>query len=209
MDSKNPLKLNKDELRSVAEKKLASKLNEEASASAPEELLHELQVHQIELEMQNEALKQAHMALEESRDRYQDLYDFAPLGYLTLSADGIILEINLTGAKLLGVERKHLLQKRFTSFVTYDDQDKWTRLFMSVKKNDAPENIELAIRSGDGSIFHVQLECLRHKTSTGAVAIRMAMTDVTERKLAVDELREMVLTNMKLSEEIERKILPK
>ena len=70
-----------------------------------EQMLHELQVHQIELEMQNEALRQAHIALEDSRDRYFDLFEFAPIGYFTLSATGLITEVNFVGAELFNYYR--------------------------------------------------------------------------------------------------------
>ena len=91
-------------------------------AAASVELLHELQVHQIELEMQNEELRRAQLALEDSRARYVDLYEFAPVGYLTLTGEAVISEVNLTGARLLREERKKILGKRFARFVSRQDQ---------------------------------------------------------------------------------------
>lgn len=85
-------------------------------------LVHELEVHQIELEMQNEELVQAQVELEKSRDRYIDLYDFAPVGYLTLSDKGMILEANLTATSLLGMERKKLVRQRLANFVFREDR---------------------------------------------------------------------------------------
>jgi PAS domain-containing protein len=95
-------------LRSAAEQKL-----DESPLSTPaathQELVHELRVHQIELEMQNETLRSAQNALEEARDRYVDLYEFAPVGYLTISQAGLIEDINLTGSALFGCERSQLI----------------------------------------------------------------------------------------------------
>ena len=104
-----------DSLRANAETHLAHIPPMEASTHSVDELLHELHIHQIELEMQNEELRRAQIALEESRDRYMALYEFAPVGYLTLTGEGLIAEINLTGAKLLGVERKKLINHRFSN----------------------------------------------------------------------------------------------
>jgi signal transduction histidine kinase len=163
-------------------------------------------VHQIELEMQNEALRQAQLALEESRDRYVDLYEFAPVGYLSLTADGLIAQINLTGSSLLGVERKNILRKRFAAFVSPADQDRWTRHFLSAKEHEGQIEAELALRRGDGTPFYAHLDCLRQKISAAQdyllrrtdgtaldpagsrLVIRVALTDISARKAAEEEL---------------------
>ena len=93
------------------------------SSEEVEHLIHELQVHQIELEMQNEELRRTQQQLEASRDRYADLYDFAPVGYFTLSETSLILEVNLTAAAMLGVERSQLIQQPLTRFIVREDQD--------------------------------------------------------------------------------------
>ena len=95
-------------------------------ALTPEQMLglvHELRVHQIELEMQNENLRHTQTELELARDRYVDLYDFAPVGYMTLSESGVILDANLTVASMLGVERAQLLGRPMTQFIVAEDQD--------------------------------------------------------------------------------------
>ena len=104
--SKKPI--NQDPLRAAAEAQLARVHAPKQKPRPAGELLHELRVHQVELEMQNEQLRQSQLVLEQSRDRYVDFYDFAPVGYLTLNHAGMIDEINLTGAALLKVERKKL-----------------------------------------------------------------------------------------------------
>ena len=86
-------------------------------------LVNELQVHQIELEMQNDGLKRVQLALEEARDKYQDLYDFSPVGYFTLTHNGIIREANLTGAILLGTPRTKLINMCFGRFVASDSDN--------------------------------------------------------------------------------------
>src|SRR5512140_3177968 len=95
-------------------------------ALSPEEMrrtFHELRVHQIELELQNEELRQAQAELDAARARYFDLYNLAPVGYCTVSEQGLILEANLTAAALLGVARTDLVQRPLTSFILPEDQD--------------------------------------------------------------------------------------
>ncbi|MFZ4536402.1 ATP-binding protein [Propionivibrio sp.] len=175
--------LNNDaQLRTAAEAQSANAPLAESLAPPASDLLHELHVHQIELEMQNESLRQSQIALEESRDRYVDLYEFAPVGYLTLTLSGRISEINLNGATLLGRERKKLLHISFTSLVVHEDQDRWTRHFL----NEAQGKTELALQRGDGSVFHAQLDWQR--TSGNAPGVRIALSDITARKLAEAEL---------------------
>ena len=116
------------EIRQRAEKELAikavsteplSEMTLEKTAS----LIHELQVHQIELEMQNDELRRIQDELEETRDRYSHLYDFAPIGYFTVGQKGIINEANLTIATMLGVDRSALIGQPFTRFILRDDKD--------------------------------------------------------------------------------------
>ncbi|MDP2833214.1 MAG: EAL domain-containing protein [Pseudomonadota bacterium] len=175
-------------LRAAAEARLA-----DARTPAPirpaEELLHELQVHQIELEMQNEDLRRAQFALEESRDRYVDLYDFAPVGYLTLTDTGLIAEANLTGAALLGVDRVKLLHRHFSRFVTPEASDYWHLQFMRVLLRDDRQICELAMRRADGSRFHAHLDCLCRAAGDQLPRVRIALTDISARRHADEELR--------------------
>jgi PAS domain S-box-containing protein len=141
------------QLRADAESVLAHRPRAQASARSAQELLHELQVHQIEMEMQNESLRQSQVALEESRDRYVDLYEFAPIGYLTLNHAGLIADINLTGTALLGEERGPLRQRRFARFVVPEDQHKWRKHFFHALRHGGKTSCELSLQRRDGSIF--------------------------------------------------------
>lgn len=154
------------------------------------ELLHELQVHQIELEMQNEALRSAQIALEESRDRYVDLFEFAPVGYLTLSREGQIVGINLTGATLLREDRVNLLRLRFTNFVILADQERWQRHFLHAIQFHGKQTCELGLRRSDGTVFSACLDCLLTKSDDAAPTLRISMTDITERQQTVAQLRD-------------------
>ena len=176
-----------DPLRAAAETQLVHAPKPEPRPA--EELLHELQVHQIEREMQNEQLRSAQLSLEESRDRYADLYEFAPLGYFTLTDQGLIGEINLTGASLLDVERNKLLRQRFGSFVAPEHRDRWNRLFVGVLRRDERQCCELSLQRGDGSLFHARLDCLRQATGGKPPEVRIALTDITHFREAQNQLQ--------------------
>jgi PAS domain S-box-containing protein len=189
-ETMNKKPVNPDQLRAAAEAEL-SHLPVKASQARPaEKLLHELQVYQIELEMQNEQLREAQAALEESRDRYVDLYEFAPVGYLTLARDGTISEVNLTGARLLGVERKKLLHRRLSSFVVPEQQDRWNRLIANTLPQCEATSCELTLKKGDGEYFRALLDCLCLEPKGGLKAVRIAFTDITRQILAEESLRE-------------------
>ena len=157
-----------------------------------DKLLHELQVHQIELEMQNEALRHAHRELKATHDRYVDLYEFSPVGYVTLTVTGMIAELNLTVVTLLGVERKHLLHRSFTSLVVAEDQNRWLTLFLNVKSTGNKGSIELALQRRDDAVLQVHIDCARQKVMRSGVpahgaddtVIRIALSDISERKQA-------------------------
>ena len=177
------------QLRAEAEGRLANGPTTENIDPSVQKLLQELQVHQIELEIQNENLRQAQIALEESRDRFVDFFEFAPVAHLTLTDQGLVADINLTGAELLGVARGKLLQQRFSHFVIADDKDRWHAYFLSVLKQDHKLDCELALQRRDGVRLHARLDSLRLVKDGHPSVVRMVLTDVTERKQAADALR--------------------
>ena len=147
-----------------------------------QELLHELQVHQHQLEMQNESLRLAQSALQDSRDRYLNLYEFAPVGYLTLTAEGLISGINLTGIKLFAAQRHKLLQQRFAAWVLPDDLARWYEFFLRLKQPYGQDNIELALCCADGRVFQALLEGVQQASVTDGVALLIAVTDISQRQ---------------------------
>jgi len=154
-----------------------------------QQLVHELQVYQIELEMQNEELRRTQQELEASRDRYSALYDFAPVGYLTLDRAAVILEANLTAARLLGTARGALLRQRLTDFIVPADQDTFYRHRQQVVATHLPQACELAMQRKDGTAFSVRLESLDEPEKAGEpLRWSMALSDITARKRAEEAL---------------------
>lgn len=155
-------------------------------------LVHELRVHKIELEMQNEELKRSEILLAASRDRYQALYDFAPVGYFTFDEKGTVSEVNLTGSEFLGVERSRLIGKRFQQFMAPESGDAFylhQRLVFS--QEDEKHKCDLKLVKADGSTFYVQMESMasmsdRDREQSGR-RMRTAVIDITERKRAEEE----------------------
>lgn len=133
--------------------------------------------------------RRGQIELEVSRDRYVDLYDFAPVGYLTLADDGLIAQVNLTGADMLGEPRDQLLNARFSRFVSPLDADHWHERFRQALRHGAKQRFELALHGGNGSRLHVQLDCMRTVDESLAPVVRVAMTDISDRKEAESDLR--------------------
>ena len=151
-------------------------------ARRAEQLVHELYVYQIELEMQNEQLRQAQVELEKSRDYFVDFYDFAPVGYLTLNCDGMIEKINLTGAALLGVERNNLLHRRFASYVAAKDRGLWHSYFLNTLKRNETLACELTLQQHNKPSFCAMLNSIRLEKEDTELEVRIVLTDITERK---------------------------
>ncbi len=176
--------LNAGQLRQEAESRLDRRVPSFVQPLPGEnllhELMHELRVSQIELEMQNETLRRSQIELEASRDHYVNFYDFALVGYLTLNREAIIEDINLPGAGLLGVEREMLMRRRFLSFVSPADQDRWHSHFISVLKSDHKRHCELALQKGDGTFSNVILICQRLKKPDKEMMLRIVLVDMAE-----------------------------
>jgi PAS domain S-box-containing protein len=173
-------------LRRQAEKELRKRPPGQGDG-APEPsqiLVHELQVHQIELEMQNEELRQAQESLEASRARYFDLYDLAPVGYVTVGEQGLILEANLTAATLLGVQREGLPGRPVTRFIFRGDQDIYYLHQQRLLKTGASQAWELRMTRPDGEPFWARMEATLFEDGTGQRTFRIALSDVSERKQA-------------------------
>ena len=185
-------------LREAAEDQLG-----ESPAASPElkkltseKIIHELQVHQIELEMQNDELKRVQLELEASRDEFQDLYDFAPVGYFTLTGKGLITQANLTGADLLGMPRPKIIRRGFGNFVANESLDQWDKHILTVLAHEEKQSCVLALKREGGSSFYARLESismdapLEPQGENNGNLIRMAVSDITERKQIEEALRE-------------------
>lgn len=161
-----------------------------ARAATAEKMLHELQVHQIELEMQNEELRQAHVAIEESRDRYLDLFEFAPIGYFTLDANNLIAEVNFVGAALLGEDRKKLLLKPFSKFIVAEESDQFYLRMSRLSRDEVQQNYDIQIKRDDASTRYVHVDAMRVKKNDGSVTFRITLTDITKSKRIEAALKE-------------------
>jgi PAS domain S-box-containing protein len=154
-------------------------------------LIHELDVHQIELDMQNDELRKAQAELELSRAKYVDLYDFAPVGYFTLTATGRIEDANLTGAKLLGVERTNLANRNLRSFIAPESMNQFESHLLVALASDVVQKCELKLIKKGGIPLDVSLKSISAKPGDKSGSfIRSAMIDMTERNRAQKALRE-------------------
>ena len=183
------------EFRSQAEAivREKTKLPENIAAFSSEEIqerFHELQVHQVELEMQNEELRRTQVELAIERERYFDLYDLAPAGYFILSENGLILAVNLTGVTLLQVARGTLINKPFSQFVFKEDQDLYYLNRRQVLEANEPKVCELRMVKPDGTIFWVHLAVTVLQKAGGIFEYRVVMSDINDRKRAENALRE-------------------
>lgn len=191
------MKKNKDKaadhsgLRSRAEERLKNLKTGPViprTEESTKKLLHELQVHQIELEMQNEELRQSREESETALERYTELYDFAPVGFFTLDKDGIISSVNLTGASLLGTDRSRLIKKSFKLFITVEDRPVFVAFLKKVFEGKEKESCEVRLREKENQSFFVYIEA---KVLIAGHKCYAILVDITGRRQAEEELKKL------------------
>jgi len=184
------------ELRKQAEalaKQNAAQSSERLAPMSPEATkltLHELRVHQIELEMQNEELLRAQAELDATRERYFDLYDMAPVGYITVSENGLILEANLIATSILGVGRGALTQQAVSQFIHKEDQDIYYLHCKRLFETETPQACELRMVKMDGAEFWARMEATVTQNAADTPMCRVVLSDITARKQAEAALRQ-------------------
>lgn len=170
------------------------------SALATQELVHEMQVRQVELEMQNDALRQTSDLLDCARSRYFDLYDRAPVGYVTVTEGGLIHEANLTVATLLGVVHSALLMRALSDFVGPQDQDSYALMCKKLQDTGKPQTRDLKMTRTNGSLLWVHLLATLAVDETGVRLMRMVLSDINMLKSSQSHLEHLAyydaLTNL-------------
>lgn len=147
-------------------------------------LLHGLLRQKADLEEQNAALRQALTRLEESHNRYLDLYELSPVGYLTLTREGMIAEINLTGTEFFGVDRDSLIDCCFESYLGPEDIAGWQAFFSLLILRGGQQSAEFRLLRTGGEVVHVQLDCLGVRREDERIAVHVALTDISAKKNA-------------------------
>jgi PAS domain S-box-containing protein len=146
-------------------------------------LVHELQTHQIELELQNDQLREAQLELVQSHNLFSDLYNFAPIGYITLDRGLQIARANLRASELLGVDRCELVGSWFRRFVSSKDQDTYYHNIQKQPEFVTPQELELRLLKSDGTTFHARLEITASRESEGEQAhCLIAISDLSAQK---------------------------
>jgi len=176
--------------RLLNEKMFLAEQVEGTSGTAFMRMLKELQIYQIELELQNRELRDARHELEESRGRCADLYDFAPLAYFTFDSHGSILELNLAGSSLLGVDNHSLLGTPFVNFVTRHERGSFLVYVRDCILGEGKCSVEFELELPDGKSIRVQTARVAAQSVTGNMdTCRMAFIEVTEQRIAELKLR--------------------
>jgi diguanylate cyclase (GGDEF)-like protein/PAS domain S-box-containing protein len=181
----------KSALRDAAESKLSTSLRKRSGLKnkSIDEIIHELEVHQIELEMQNSELKDTLLALEEAKDRYMRLYNFAPVGYISINKSGVVMEANLTAAGMLGVEPKDLIGHGFSLYIFKKDLIVWEHLLVNIFYDYKENSCELELSKPNGSAFYALLICTQLNEDGNTKSALIAISNIDELKQSEIELK--------------------
>ncbi len=173
-------------LRSGAEALVVSMSPEKMATKPTDVLLHELLVHKIELEMQNEELCRIYHELADKQERYKDLYEFAPIGLLSIDHEDRIIEVNLTAAAILATERSELLRQRFSKFVAPEHIDHWycRRINMMTSTSADKQSLGVEMIQANGCPFHAHLDCRRQQAEGTPTLLIVALSDIVPKQEA-------------------------
>jgi PAS domain S-box-containing protein len=166
------------DIHKLAEEQLRSQPFKQPVPGDVNNLLHELRVHQIELQMQNEELMEEQTKLEEALDKYSELYDFSPIAYLTINESSIIEEVNFSGATLLGIDQRYLLKMPFMSFVHPDDRPRFDMHLQNTITTGGTIDEELRLIGKDSSEKWIYIKSIPQEQTVGN-SIRAAIIDIT------------------------------
>jgi len=192
-------------LRTLAEQRLDGSTDGQTAHQDSATILHELRVHQIELEMQNEELRRAQLALQYSYEKYFQLFDEAPVGYVVLSADGVVDDANLTAMRLLGLERALLVGRPFGALVFTLDSDQYHLCHVKLRQTGEPQSGEMRLRfrGAETSHFWAHFEARIQGSSDGQPSrCSITFNDITEHKRVVELLAQSLSTTIEVVKQL-------
>lgn len=168
---------------------IVKKSIDESGSIQLDAVIHELRVRQIGLEILNADLRSVNATLKKSNNHYFKMYEFAPIGYVSLSSEGVITEMNLTSAAMLGIERGKLIHHLFSRFIMLEDSARWHSYFAHIKQYKNEDSIELTLRTPYGSGLSVQLNSVYVAVEDLIPSFHITVTDITKIKLAEKQLQ--------------------
>ena len=179
-------------IAAIAEGAAQPESHEALWPKAAQQALHELRVHQVELELQNEELRRSQLALDAARARYFELYNLAPAGYVTIGKPGLILEANLVVGTLLGIARNRLVGQPISRFILREDQDLFYLKRKHAFESGEPRAFELRMVKHDGTPVWVHLATAVAHDAEGAAELRITLSDITKLKLDQQNLEQLL-----------------
>ena len=194
------------DLRLRAEEMLRKQLEalDKIPPAEVQSLVHELRVHQIELEMQNDELRRTQQELEASREKYFDLYDLAPVGYVSINENGIILESNLTAAFMLSQERSYLVGQLFTRLIFREDQNIYYGCHKQLVETRENQICRIRMVKKDGNPLWVRINISIAQGIDGSTRFRAVIIDISERKQVDEKLSQVMEELTRSNEELEK-----